>query len=171
MIGKPIFIVNKDVDWAWLSMNPNAIHLLEKNLDKVSWEYLSSNPNAIHILEKNLDKISWNWLSANPNAIHIIEENLDKVSWFSLSSNPNAIHLLEKNLDKVFMYNLSENSNAIHLLATLDTQKMKENMKEFKKELICYLRKKMYQLLKKIYRNKRFKHTQYTAYCITEYLY
>jgi len=28
-----------------LSMNPNAIPILEKNLDKVDWAYLSENPN------------------------------------------------------------------------------------------------------------------------------
>jgi hypothetical protein len=28
---------------------------------------LSSNPNAIHILEKNLDKIDWGLLSMNHN--------------------------------------------------------------------------------------------------------
>jgi len=33
-----------------LSRNPNAIHLLEQNLDKVSSEGLSQNPNAIHLL-------------------------------------------------------------------------------------------------------------------------
>jgi len=55
------------VDWKWLSSNPNAIHILEKNLDKVNWSWLSDNPNAIHILEKNLDKINWKWLSMNLN--------------------------------------------------------------------------------------------------------
>jgi len=50
-----------------LSLNPNAIPILEKNLDKVDWRYLSLNPNAIPILEKNLDKVDWNILSENPN--------------------------------------------------------------------------------------------------------
>jgi hypothetical protein len=54
-------------DWDKLSGNPNAIHLLEKNLDKVIWGQLSGNPNAIHILEKNLDKVNWGVLSCNPN--------------------------------------------------------------------------------------------------------
>jgi hypothetical protein len=35
-----------------LSMNPNAIHLLEQNLDKVHWALLSMNPNAIPLLSK-----------------------------------------------------------------------------------------------------------------------
>ena len=28
-------------------MNPNAIHLLEANQNKIHWQHLSSNPNAI----------------------------------------------------------------------------------------------------------------------------
>ena len=55
------------VDWYGLSSNPNAIHMIEKNLDKVSWYGLSENPNAIHIFEKNLDKVYWYWVSFNPN--------------------------------------------------------------------------------------------------------
>jgi hypothetical protein len=50
-----------------LSENPAAIHILEKNLDKVDWMWLSRNPAAIHILEKNLEKVDWNGLSGNPN--------------------------------------------------------------------------------------------------------
>ena len=57
-------------------MNPNAIHILEKNLDKVNWSGLSDNPNAIHILEKNLDKVDWYGLSINHN---IFEYNYKKI--------------------------------------------------------------------------------------------
>ena len=56
-----------EVNWHTLSKNPNAIHILEKNLDKVDWHALSMNPNTIHILEKNLDKVNWSELSGNPN--------------------------------------------------------------------------------------------------------
>ena len=69
---KLTYIVNPKVNLGCLSSNPNAIHLLEKNLDKVDWCWLSGNPNAIHILEKNLDKINWEMLSMNPNAIHLL---------------------------------------------------------------------------------------------------
>ena len=72
---RPVFIVDENVDWIYLSFNPNpiAIHILEQNLDQVDWYGLSSNPSAIHILEKNLDKVDWNCLSLNPNAIRILE--------------------------------------------------------------------------------------------------
>jgi hypothetical protein len=48
-----------------LSINPNAIHLLEQNSDIINWDYLSANPNAIHLLEQNQDKINWMLLSSN----------------------------------------------------------------------------------------------------------
>ena len=99
------------LDWWMLSRNPNAIHIIEKNLDKVNWHRLSRNPNAIHILENNLDKVKWDVLSSNPNAIHIIENNLDKVDWYMLSINPNAIHIIENNLDRVDWDELSSNPN------------------------------------------------------------
>ena len=44
-----------------LSANPNAIHLLEKNLDKVDLDILSANPNAIHLLAQlNTEKMREN---------------------------------------------------------------------------------------------------------------
>ena len=56
------------LDFKKLSLNPNAIHLLEKNMDKIDWEELSKNPNAIDLLEKNIDKIDdWYFLSQNPS--------------------------------------------------------------------------------------------------------
>jgi len=58
---------------------------------KIKWSYLSFNPNAILLLEQNLDKINWCNLSYNPNAIHLLEQNVDKVKWRLLSRNPNAI--------------------------------------------------------------------------------
>ena len=124
-----------------LSHNPNAIEMLEKNIDKININCLAhQNPNAMQLLvkvmniygndwcnklsrtsnklflEKHIDKIDWWELSINPNAISILEKNLDKVSWNWLSCNENAIHLLEKNMDKIDWGNLSGNPNAIHLL-------------------------------------------------------
>jgi len=63
-----------------LSTNPNAIHLLEKNPDKIDWYMLSSNPNAIPLLEKNPDKIDWKWLSLNPSIFKIkFDQNLYEI--------------------------------------------------------------------------------------------
>ena len=49
---KLTYIIGSKVDLVGLSRNPNAIHLLEQNLDKVNWALLSKNPNAIPLLSK-----------------------------------------------------------------------------------------------------------------------
>jgi hypothetical protein len=82
------FIDLSKIRWDGLSLNPNAIHILEVNQDKIDWENLSGNPNAIHILEANQDKINWKYLSSNPNAIHLLKANIDKINWYFLSGNP-----------------------------------------------------------------------------------
>ena len=108
--------------WYWLSKNPKAINLLEANPDMIDWEVLSRNPNAIHLLEANPAKINWWYLSRNPNAINLLEANPDKINWYLLSGNPNAIHLLEtvaldpNPLAAIYWENLSQNPNALHLL-------------------------------------------------------
>jgi hypothetical protein len=38
-------------------LNNEAISFLEANPEKIDWSYLSENPNAIQLLETNLDKI------------------------------------------------------------------------------------------------------------------
>ena len=48
--------------------------------DTLNWYLLSCNSNAIHILEKNFNKINWHKLSADPNAINILENNIDKIN-------------------------------------------------------------------------------------------
>jgi hypothetical protein len=133
------------INWDELSENPNAIHLLEQNRDKISWWnkidwiMLSSNPNAIHLLEQNVYKIDWEMLSENPSAIHLLEQKVDKIDWQWLSANPNAIHLLEKNIDKIHWDQLSSNPNAIHLLAPLNYEHMRIENKEFFQELVQFV--------------------------------
>ena len=45
MLFKPLYTHNENskVNWKTLSFNPNAIPILENNLDKVDWIYLSMN--------------------------------------------------------------------------------------------------------------------------------
>ena len=48
--------IDKDkIDWDCLSLNPNAIHLLEQNLDKIRWYLLSRDPN---IFDRDYIKMS-----------------------------------------------------------------------------------------------------------------
>jgi hypothetical protein len=71
-----------------LCLNPNAIHLLERNQDKIGWTQLSSNPNAIYLLEQNPDKFHGDFLSSNPKAIHLLKQHPEKIYWYYLSTNP-----------------------------------------------------------------------------------
>ncbi len=141
----------KQLDWRRLSLNPNAIYLLEQNLQKIDWMRLSRNPSAIHLLETNPKKIDWMFLSMNQSSIRLFEKNIDKIgsfektelsrlltaipflqknpnmiNWSTLSSNPFAIEILEKNQDKIIWDCLSLNPSAIELL-----KKNKKNINWF----------------------------------------
>ena len=61
-------------------------------MDKVNWNILSGEPNAIFILEKNVDKINWRYLSRNLSIFQndydtmrengkIIAEEIAKIVW------------------------------------------------------------------------------------------
>jgi hypothetical protein len=67
-----------NLDFRRLSSVASAIHILEKNMDKVNWYYLCRNPDAIHILEKNQDKIDWNSLSYNSEIFDYSYEYLEE---------------------------------------------------------------------------------------------
>ena len=73
-----------------LFVRANAIPILEKNIDKINWLYLSSNPNAISLIEQNLNE--YIMVLSNPNAIDIIEQNLDNIIWTALWKNPNIFY-------------------------------------------------------------------------------
>ena len=77
-----------DLDWIWLSKNPNAIDLLKDNIKKIDWDALSLNPNAIELLEKYPVRIDWKFLSENPNAIDLLKINQKRINWNALSANP-----------------------------------------------------------------------------------
>ena len=103
--------------------NPNAIHILKNNLDKVNWERLSGNPNAlrsaIHILKNNLDKVNWSViLSINPGAI----------------THPNISTLIQKVYPFMDMYTKMLILQNPHIFA-LDTKAMMDQCKSFCEEL------------------------------------
>ena len=93
IIGKPIYKFEHldKVDWCLLSCNPNVIHILENNLEKINWYYLSRNCSveAIQLLKENIDKIDWSQLSLNNSveAIQLLKENPSKIDWHNLSQN------------------------------------------------------------------------------------
>jgi hypothetical protein len=125
----------KNIDWKELSCNPNAIHLIEQNFDKIKFDYwicyyLSLNPNAVPFLEKHPELIEWNSIWINPNAIPLLNKNMDKIDYNYLSMNPNALQL-DKN--KLFCLIISYSNPCIF---TYDYDAMRESYKELKQEII-----------------------------------
>jgi len=126
-----------------LSRNPFAIHILERNIDKINWNSFVYNPNCMNTINKNIDICfaSLNWrgkigLLQHPHFICILHENYDKIihnficlssiEFFTQTSNPIYIDLLDKYLEihseKIeelyddFWYELSSNSNALKII-------------------------------------------------------
>ncbi len=50
--------------------------LANERLEQMNWFSLSSNPNAIPLLEANLDKVCWVSLSENPKAFRYDYEEM-----------------------------------------------------------------------------------------------
>ena len=129
----------ENLDWGYLSKNPNAIDMLKMYPNKIDWVWLSSNPNpeAIELLKANLENIDWGFLSMNPNseAIELLKANPDNINWDMLSgnSNPIAVQLLKENPDEIHWGNLSGNSNpnAIKLLEKRINENNKIDEDEF----------------------------------------
>jgi hypothetical protein len=48
--------LNKVYDWGYLCKNPNAMHIILNNWDKVEWITFSRNPSAIHIIVQLLQE-------------------------------------------------------------------------------------------------------------------
>ena len=125
--------------WRHLNKNLNAIPLLEKYPQNIYWDVIieNQNPNAIYLIEKNLNKIGdWNRFAGNPNAVSIIEQHLHKINdWYYLAGNPKAISILEKNLDKLDALDwkhFTENPSAISILVQImkqqnEVKKRREN--------------------------------------------
>jgi hypothetical protein len=110
-----------------LSSNPNAILLIEKNLDKINRYDLVANLNACHLIKK-MDIIYWCNLSPNPNAINLIENKINDES-----TNPNPYKKIKfdpfdpflfgnKHLESLYPWDcidwdkLSYNIKAVHIL-------------------------------------------------------
>ena len=89
-----------------LSENPNAINILENNLDQISWLNLSANPNAIHLMQNNLDKITCEMLTVTPETMDLLEE---EKKW-QTNSHPESIKMRF-----IFDY-LSGKLHAAHIL-------------------------------------------------------
>lgn len=139
---------NLDTD---ICYNPNAIHIIEKHLDKLnvnSWAMLNHNPNAIHILEKyGYEKMNWVNLSQNPNALHIFEkyhndssELKDQLYFYIFQFDlVYGMLCLEQRQIEFNFHRSKEYLFANPNIFVLDTIAMKEQCKSFAEELAAYV--------------------------------
>jgi len=121
----PMYVPTSHVNWNTLSMNPYAIHILEKNMDKIDWLHVSINPSsrALHLLEQHPENIRWKHLCSNKNKLarHLLETYPENICWKQLSLNESswAIEFLERHPDKIEWSFLSKNSHP-HAIALLE---------------------------------------------------
>jgi len=89
------------IKWDYLSLNENAVHILEKYTHKINFENLSLNRNAMHLIQKYIYKIDMRKLSANESAIEFFKKNPKNIVWEIFSSNRKGIPLFKENAEKV----------------------------------------------------------------------
>jgi hypothetical protein len=111
-----------------LCVNENAMHLLEKNRDKINWVILSGNQNAIHLLQNAPYSIDYFWVAANLNSIEFLTQIYHStphlINWHLLSDNPNAVHLLQQHTDKIVWEAFSSNPNIFDIDYTFFKNRM-----------------------------------------------
>jgi hypothetical protein len=126
--------------WDPLSINPNAIHLLEANQDKINWIMISGNPNAIHLLETNQDKFNPKWLTLNPRIASIIEKGAIPIDinlfgwtdWKNFCRHPESIPFLHTHQERINWHGFSENPDIFEL----DIEAMRKKVVEITHQLL-----------------------------------
>lgn len=67
--------------------NHVAIHPVKRCKKKINWDHLSLNPEAITILQKNFTKINQQNMNLNPNAVQLLENNTHRIISFTILKN------------------------------------------------------------------------------------
>lgn len=117
--------------WTNLSANPEAIEILEENVDKIDWYYIPKNPAALHLIKGNEDKIEHLetlFENSNPEIIeHLYKIIGNTIDWkrttsiYKLIQNPAAINIIEPNIQNINPRLLCGNPAAINIIKQYDT--------------------------------------------------
>lgn len=107
--------------WKCLSKNPNAIYLLEQNINKLNfrcWHYLSRNPNILPIVQQYSEMIKWDIvMSDNPNANILIKYHPTPFDAWELTLTPSTLKRLENNyFEHIPWHTLASKLSALSLL-------------------------------------------------------
>ena len=170
--------IEKNLNWHYISSNPNAIELLKNNKEKIVISSLCLNKNIMEledILKDNYDKINWSHLSSNISAIKFLKDKINKEKLLSMEDY-NKLHYS----DVVDYYNLSINENAIELIEEKVREENLLNTNEYNKlgekrinyeSLALNSNNKAIELIEKyLHRtnNKNFKHKIYKKLCFNK---
>jgi hypothetical protein len=82
-LKKDIRKVRSKICWKALSGNPSACDILKENLDKIDWAALSYNHNAIHLLEWKIKQQS----GLTESELKGLKPK-ERINWMGISSNP-----------------------------------------------------------------------------------
>lgn len=98
------WIPRECIDFNSLSMNPNAIGLLERNQDRINLEFLSKNTRAEHLLKQYRDRLPWHKICSNPAGYDIIKDRLQHVDihMFQMNSHDALIDTILQDIDEGF---------------------------------------------------------------------
>ena len=127
------------INFGALSGNPSGFEIMKQHMDLINWDCFANNthPDAIRLIEQNLDRVSTDiyWmrdpvyiytgtLSQNPSAFHILLENPHFIHFGYLFCNPSALALayIEANatqIDDSNIVNLLGNPNGLSLIEKL----------------------------------------------------
>jgi hypothetical protein len=103
--------------------NENAIHIIEKIINKNISGSIIYNKNAVNFLRNNREYIRYNIMCLIEHWIGFVDEfiknnELDKICWTSLSVNPAAMHILNdpKYYNYICWHVIIYNKNAVELV-------------------------------------------------------
>jgi hypothetical protein len=105
-----------------LNQNMNTLRFLAENKQWIDWDYLSENPEAVWILERNPDRINFEHFVKNEKACDLFMQYKDRFPKYydgkisisikaGLSKNPCAIPFLKKYPKYIDWYSLAFNPN------------------------------------------------------------
>jgi len=103
--------------------NENAIHIIEKRIQKDFYRLINYNKNAVNFLRNNPQYIKYDIICLYAHGIEFVDEliknnELDKIHWGTLSGNPAAMHILNdpKYYEYIQWQTIVGNKNAVELV-------------------------------------------------------
>ncbi len=122
------WIDEKKLEYYYLSQNPRAMYLLEKNFSKINLRVLQRNPSALYLFKYNHFTLYHNSICFIPIKTYL-KDRLFQIFWGDLATNESSIHIFKKFMNqesssdfnfffnfKDFRYAFSTNVAAIEIV-------------------------------------------------------